>query len=127
MVNVIYLRYSLSVFLDNKGSTARDHLANERTFLAWIRTSLSLTTSGIATIQIFDILDDSHQKVGKILGLLFVITSLLFVLFANVRYFHIQTSLQSGSFPASRSIVTIASFIVLFISTSILFIVILEL
>jgi hypothetical protein len=35
--------YPISYCLENTGSVARDHLANERTALAWIRTSLSLT------------------------------------------------------------------------------------
>ena len=33
--------------LENKGSVARDHLASERTFLAWLRTSLALASIGI--------------------------------------------------------------------------------
>lgn len=33
--------------LQNVGSVARDHLANERTFLAWLRTSLSLASIGV--------------------------------------------------------------------------------
>lgn len=32
----------------NTGSTARDHLASERTFLAWIRTGLGFLALGIA-------------------------------------------------------------------------------
>ncbi|KAL8290419.1 hypothetical protein RQP46_002677 [Phenoliferia psychrophenolica] len=39
--------------LENKGSVARDHLANERTYLAWLRTSLSLASIGIAITQLF--------------------------------------------------------------------------
>ena len=39
----------------NSGSTARDHLANERTFLAWLRTALSLSGAGLAFLK-FDIL-----------------------------------------------------------------------
>ncbi|EFP86670.2 uncharacterized protein PGTG_13052 [Puccinia graminis f. sp. tritici CRL 75-36-700-3] len=39
-------------WLENKSSVARDHLANERTFLAWFRTSLSLTSIGIALVQL---------------------------------------------------------------------------
>ncbi len=31
----------------------RDHLANERTFLAWLRTSLALSMIGIVTTQLF--------------------------------------------------------------------------
>ena len=35
----------------NKDSTARDHLANERTFLAWLRTGLSLAGAGFGVIK----------------------------------------------------------------------------
>ncbi|OWB85327.1 hypothetical protein B5S33_g3991 [[Candida] boidinii] len=38
---------------DNKGSTARDQLANERTFLAYIRTTTTLLLMSVTMIQIF--------------------------------------------------------------------------
>jgi len=33
--------------LENSGSVARDHLASERTFLAYVRTSLALASAGV--------------------------------------------------------------------------------
>ena len=41
------LPFSLSLTLQNTGSVARDHLASERTFLAYVRTSLSFASAGV--------------------------------------------------------------------------------
>jgi Domain of unknown function (DUF202) len=56
---------NLELILENKQSVARDHLgilnlhvyeliiANERTYLAWLRTSLSFASIGVAVTQLF--------------------------------------------------------------------------
>jgi len=40
-------RLELSLILENQGSVARDHLASERTFLAYVRTSLAIASTGV--------------------------------------------------------------------------------
>jgi uncharacterized membrane protein YidH (DUF202 family) len=41
------LTSAISLTLQNSGSVARDHLASERTFLAYMRTSLALASAGV--------------------------------------------------------------------------------
>lgn len=41
----------ISLRLENSGSVARDHLASERTFLAYIRTSLAIASSGVGKLS----------------------------------------------------------------------------
>jgi uncharacterized membrane protein YidH (DUF202 family) len=54
---VLYHKYNPRKVFENRGSTARDHLASERTFLAYVRTSLALASAGVALVQLFTISD----------------------------------------------------------------------
>lgn len=40
-------KFSPTMILENNGSVARDHLASERTFLAYVRTSLAISSAGV--------------------------------------------------------------------------------
>lgn len=44
-----HLASRINLSLINRGSVARDHLASERTFLAYVRTSLGIASSGVGT------------------------------------------------------------------------------
>lgn len=46
---------------------------------------------------------------GQMIGLIFIFISMLFLIFAFIRYFHAQVAMVHGYFPASRSTVAIAS------------------
>ena len=45
-------RYNPTLTLENSGSVARDHLASERTFLAYVRTSLTIASTGVGASPI---------------------------------------------------------------------------
>ncbi|KAF8941207.1 hypothetical protein BGZ47_007460 [Haplosporangium gracile] len=131
----LYSEYSPSLTLENKGSIARDHLANERTYLAWLRTSLSLITVGVAVTQLFRLqVSDPGQanqfirvsEMGRPLGGSFIALGLLFLWLGTSRYFHNQSVLSYGQFPASRGSVILATVTVLAILLACFIIVLLQ-
>lgn len=95
------------LLLENKGTIARDHLASERTFLAWLRTSISLASVGIALTQLLKLGDNVPGNEGiihssKILGLCFIGLAGITLLIGGFRYFAIQEMLTAANkFPAS--------------------------
>lgn len=130
-----------SVELDNKGSVARDHLALERTFLAWLRTSVSFASIGIAVTQLFrlntsinngrDRNGDSDpdqnelRRLGKPLGAAFLGISILILFLGYGRYVRGQRWVMAGRFPASRGtviLVTLLTFSVMVASLAIVII-----
>lgn len=85
----------LSDNVPNTGSTARDHLANERTFLAWLRTGLSLLGVGLAFAKF------GSGWTGMLSGALFVSLGAVFIAFSGWRYFEVREDLQRERFSIS--------------------------
>ncbi|ROW17999.1 hypothetical protein VPNG_00239 [Cytospora leucostoma] len=116
-----------SIELENKASVARDHLALERTFLAWLRTSLSFSSIGIAITQLFRLNtslteDDGEPEtgsqhtlrhLGKPLGAIFLGISILILFLGYHRYFQAQSWIIRGKFPASRGTIILVSLVAL--------------
>ncbi|CAL1713570.1 unnamed protein product [Somion occarium] len=116
-------KYNPGLTLQNSGSVARDHLASERTFLAYVRTSLTITSMGVALVQLFTIAATSQENIEKYsrpLGGIIIILGLITLAIGVFRYFVIQRALVEGNFPAARisplllSLALLAIIVVLF-------------
>ncbi|KAH9968343.1 hypothetical protein BGW80DRAFT_1158181, partial [Lactifluus volemus] len=103
-----------SLTLQNTGSVARDHLASERTFLAYVRTSLAFASAGVALVQLFRVSisnsgTDGSPNSGKSvvpyarpLGAALIAFGMAVLAMGTIRYFAVQRALPQGLFPAAR-------------------------
>ena len=74
--------------VNNTGSVARDNLANERTFLSWLRTGITLMGVGTALVKFNAVIP----------GIIFNIMGLIFIICANYRYYEVLDALKKDKF-----------------------------
>ena len=111
-------------------SRVGDHLANERTFLAWIRTSIGIMAFGFVVVkftlfikQIALVLGNhqlqvNHQGYSSFIGITLVAVGALTALFAYFRYRRVDMELKNDCFSSSPILVTALTAIILIISLS---------
>ena len=94
-------------------SRVSDHLANERTYLAWVRTSVALMGFGvlIARLRAEGTPRTGH---GVALGLLFAAAGIVTSLLATVHYFQVRHAIDTDDFqPLTRAILVVTTAVVL--------------
>ena len=93
---------------------ARDHLANERTFLAWVRTGVAVVVFGfaigrfgIAIRQFLQIQGHPSRSAGLSVwfGTIAIIAGVLLTVSGLVRYRRTRAQLESGSFEPAGFVV----------------------
>lgn len=131
-----------------RNSYARDHMANERTFLAWIRTSIGIMAFGFVvekfTIfikQVNLILERTHsqgpintsyqsspvQGYSSIFGVFLVALGVLICLFAFIKYKKVEQQIERDTYQPSilldvmlaLAVLLIGVFIVVYLSNSV--------
>ena len=98
-------------------SRARTHLANERTFLAWLRTGLALIVLGIGAAQFV-----SHERqlvpgvpVVTLVSVFLIVAGAALVAMGNARYRQGRARIEQAAFrPADRTVTaaTVLMFVV---------------
>lgn len=84
--------------VENRESTARDHLANERTFLAWVRTALGLVGLGVLLERLGV---GGDRVITLVAGLGFISFGGLSLIYAVSRYLWVAKNLERGMFPVA--------------------------
>ena len=89
-------------------SRIRDHLANERTYLAWMRTAVALMGFGVVILRLraFHFPSVPRPGFGWKLGLIFAGVGLLTVLFSTLQYFAVRRDIEEDTYePADRWVI----------------------
>jgi putative membrane protein len=97
-------------------SRIRDHLANERTYLAWMRTAIALMGFGvlIARVRLWQLSNLSTPGNGWKIGFSFAIVGLLTVILSTQHYFAIRYDIDEDTYePTDRWVILFSLAIVL--------------
>ncbi|MEH7611014.1 YidH family protein [Gottfriedia acidiceleris] len=100
-------------FSDETVKYAQQHLANERTYLAWLRTAISITGVGFLTTSLhFTIKISDNQFINTLaifLGIYACVVGLISGVFATIQYSKKRKEIQNGKFiPAHHSIILVS-------------------
>ena len=85
-------------FVRNQDSTARDHLANERTYLAWVRTSLGFVGLGLFISKLIE----AGRLLTEVAGFCLVLYGAAGLVYAIVRYERVAHLLLRGEFRVAK-------------------------
>ncbi|MCX7125864.1 MAG: DUF202 domain-containing protein [Gammaproteobacteria bacterium] len=104
--------------------TTNNHLANERTFLAWIRTSISIIVFGFVVAKFGIVLREflltqSHSikesDTSMVIGIAFMVMGTIIALIAMIRYRITMRNIDAGQFkPANLIAILLGLFTALF-------------
>jgi putative membrane protein len=89
-------------------SRVRDHLANERTYLAWMRTAIALMGFGVVIVRLRYLRPPllPHLGISWQLGLMFSLTGLMTVILTTQHYFVVRRDIDEDTYePAGRWII----------------------
>lgn len=107
----------------NTFDKSREHLANERTFLAWIRTSIALMSFGFVIVKftlflkeislLIETKDVSSKGYSSMVGVIMVALGVILSLLAFIRYKKYEKQLNNNSYVASSMLSLLITLIIL--------------
>lgn len=102
----------------------RDHLANERTYLAWMRSAIALMGFGVLIVRLRILrppLAPQPPGNGWKLGLAFAIVGLLTVLLSTQHYFAVRDDIEEDTYEPPDRWVILSSLAILLLGAGVVY------
>lgn len=110
-----------------KHGSASDHLANERTFLAWIRTSIGIMAFGFVVVKFSLFVKQISMILGKgnaiqnrgysaIVGIILVAVGTVTSVLSYMRYRQTAKQLKEGEYTHSSLLITVLTAFIFLVS-----------
>ncbi|MCA1030737.1 DUF202 domain-containing protein [Bacillus timonensis] len=100
------------------------HLANERTYLAWVRTAFAIVGIGFLTTSLHVNSETQVSKVADLTTVYISISSLLLgfltITGATINYYRIRKHINNNSFTSSKGMILFLTFVTVFIGILVL-------
>jgi putative membrane protein len=98
----------------------QQHLANERTYLAWIRTAIAIIGVGFLVTNLHFNMMSSLSPIGDLLanliGIASVALGIVTILMATIVYLRKVTTINQQTFTASKKYIITLSILIIFIT-----------
>jgi putative membrane protein len=102
----------------------RDHLANERTFLAWMRSGIALLGFGVLIVRIRLLRPPLAPQLpgnGWRLGLAFTLVGLLMVVLSAFHYFGVRNDIEDDTYDPPDRWVLLATLVLLALGSCVVY------
>lgn len=102
----------------------RDHLANERTYLAWMRSGIALMGLGVVIVRLRILrppLAPQAPGNGWKLGLAFSLVGLVMVLFSAQHYFQVRRDIEADTYEPDTYWVVLSSTAIVLLGIGVLY------
>lgn len=107
--------------MENRETKLREHLANERTFLAWVRTSIALIGLGFVIVKFALFLEEIAilftreslpvpEGFSSVIGVIIVAFGVILSPFAFFQYKKVEKQINSTSFKSSNLLTSLLTF-----------------
>lgn len=121
------LCFNINTMDENKSKNISDHLANERTFLAWIRTAIGIMAFGFVVVKFSLFVKQLSIILGKeqvihsrgysaVIGILLVASGAVTTLMAYIRYRRTEQQINKADFRNSSWLLSLLAIFIILIS-----------